>query len=44
MARQTYYRPTERGFERDVTKRLAYWQKLRDRRNDPGGDGEEGDG
>ena len=32
MRRQTYYRPTERGFERDVSKRLAYWQKLRDRR------------
>jgi len=32
MRRHTYYRPTERGFERDVSKRLAYWQKLRDRR------------
>ncbi len=38
MRRQTYYRPTERGFERDVSKRLAYWQKLRDRR----GEGENG--
>jgi putative ATPase len=38
MRRQTYYRPTERGFERDVSKRLAYWQKLRDRR----GEGESG--
>lgn len=38
ISRQTYYRPTERGFERDVSKRLAYWQKLRDRR----GEGENG--
>ena len=38
MRRQTYFRPTERGFERDVSKRLAYWQKLRDRR----GEGESG--
>jgi putative ATPase len=29
MARETYYRPVDRGFERDVAKRLAYWQKLR---------------
>jgi putative ATPase len=28
-ARQTYYRPVERGFEREVQKRLAYWEKLR---------------
>ena len=39
MRRQTYYRPTERGFERDVTKRLAYWQKLRDQRGEPEGGG-----
>jgi putative ATPase len=30
--RKTYYKPTERGFERDVQKRLAYWQKLRERK------------
>ncbi len=29
MARETYYRPGERGFEREVAKRLAYWNKLR---------------
>ncbi len=29
MARGTYYRPRERGFEREVSKRLAYWAKLR---------------
>jgi len=31
MARRRFYVPTERGFEREVEKRLAYWQKLRDR-------------
>lgn len=30
MPRATYYTPVDRGFERDITKRLAYWQKLRD--------------
>ncbi|MDA0653013.1 MAG: replication-associated recombination protein A [Proteobacteria bacterium] len=29
MTRPTFYRPVERGFERDITKRLAYWAKLR---------------
>jgi putative ATPase len=29
MARQNYYHPTERGFEKEVAKRLAYWAKLR---------------
>ncbi|MEQ9607212.1 MAG: replication-associated recombination protein A, partial [Kiloniellaceae bacterium] len=29
LGRQTFYRPVERGFERDVRKRLEYWQKLR---------------
>ena len=29
MDRETFYRPLERGFERDVAKRLAYWAKLR---------------
>lgn len=32
MPRQSYYTPVERGFERDIQKRLAYWQKLRDQR------------
>jgi len=30
--RQTYYKPVERGFERDVQKRLEYWQKLREKK------------
>jgi putative ATPase len=29
MARETYYNPVERGFERDIRKRLDYWQNLR---------------
>jgi putative ATPase len=32
MARQNFYRPVERGFERDIRKRLEYWQKLREQR------------
>ena len=32
MPRQRFYRPPERGFEREVVKRLAYWEKLRLRR------------
>lgn len=34
MERQAFYRPVERGFERDILKRLEYWQKLRSRRQD----------
>lgn len=29
LGRQSFYHPVERGFERDVRKRLEYWQKLR---------------
>ncbi|MEQ8298577.1 MAG: replication-associated recombination protein A [Nitratireductor sp.] len=29
MGRQTYYDPPERGFEREIRKRLDYWAKLR---------------
>lgn len=31
MEPQSYYRPVERGFERQVIERLAYWQRLRDK-------------
>ncbi len=31
MPRATYYAPTEYGFEREVTKRLAYWRALREK-------------
>jgi putative ATPase len=30
MGRPDFYRPVERGFERDIAKRLAYWAKLRE--------------
>ena len=29
MPRRAFYCPVERGFERDIAKRLAYWEKLR---------------
>ena len=29
MNRSEFYQPVERGFERDIRKRLDYWQKLR---------------
>ena len=31
MARRAFYHPTERGFEREVVKRLEYWNKLREK-------------
>jgi putative ATPase len=34
MARRRYYRPAPRGFEREIAKRLEYWEKLRARRGD----------
>ena len=36
LGRQTFYDPPERGFEREIRKRLDYWAKLRkDRAGDP---------
>jgi len=32
MDRETYYEPVERGFEREVRKRLEYWYRLRKER------------
>ncbi len=29
MARQKYYEPADRGYEREISTRLAYWDKLR---------------
>jgi putative ATPase len=34
MRRQNFYRPAERGFEREIGKRLAYWAKLREERGE----------
>lgn len=32
MGRVQFYDPPERGFEREIRKRLEYWQKLRDKK------------
>jgi len=32
MERKIFYQPVERGFERDIQKRLEYWKKLRERK------------
>ncbi|MCB1385999.1 MAG: replication-associated recombination protein A [Nitratireductor sp.] len=34
MGRKRFYDPPERGFEREIRKRLDYWQKLRGERRD----------
>ncbi|MTJ81610.1 MAG: replication-associated recombination protein A [Telmatospirillum sp.] len=34
MSRRTFYEPVERGFEREIRKRLDYWNKLRRRAAD----------
>lgn len=33
ISRKTYYEPVERGFEREIKKRLEYWKKLRQKSN-----------
>jgi putative ATPase len=33
MARQAFYEPVERGFEREIRKRLEYWSRLRSERS-----------
>ena len=42
MERVTLYRPVDRGFEREIRKRLDYWARLRQERSsrDTGGDGD----
>jgi putative ATPase len=36
MERREFYKPVERGFEREVKKRLEYWAKLRAERKESG--------
>jgi putative ATPase len=36
LGRQRFYAPTERGFEREVRKRLEWWAKLRRERSEDG--------
>jgi putative ATPase len=31
VERRNFYRPGERGFEREIKKRLDYWARLRER-------------
>lgn len=33
MNREVFYNPPERGFEREIRKRLDYWEKLRKQKN-----------
>lgn len=33
MGRAQFYNPNERGFERDIKKRLDYWEKLREQKS-----------
>lgn len=37
MEREVFYNPPERGFEREVRKRLDYWSKLREKKNKENG-------
>jgi putative ATPase len=32
MAPQNYYKPLERGFERQIIERMTYWDRLRTKR------------
>jgi putative ATPase len=32
MVRERFYQPNDRGFEREIGKRLEYWERLRDER------------
>ena len=32
LGRQSIYKPVDRGFEREIKKRLEYWEKLRKER------------
>ena len=34
MAREAFYRPRDRGFERELARRLAHWAELRAKRGD----------
>ena len=34
LGRQRFYDPPERGFEREIRKRLEYWEKLRQERGE----------
>jgi putative ATPase len=33
MERQTFYKPSERGFEAKISERIAFWNELRQKRS-----------
>lgn len=35
LGRQSFYHPVERGFEREIRKRMEYWARLRAERGEP---------
>ena len=35
MEPERYYTPTDRGFERKVTERMAYWERMKNEREQP---------
>ncbi|MFL2770942.1 MAG: replication-associated recombination protein A [Rhodospirillaceae bacterium] len=35
MIREIYYEPSDKGFEREIRKRLAYWEMLRQKKTQP---------
>lgn len=39
MKRRRFYHPGERGFEREIGKRIAYWDELRKKRSGEDGEG-----
>jgi putative ATPase len=39
MPRQVFYEPVDRGFEREIKKRLDYWARLREKRASQGEEG-----
>jgi len=41
MRRERFYQPAERGFEREIIKRLAYWERLRARHGGSSSDAED---
>lgn len=43
MGRQTFYDPPERGFEREIRKRLEYWERLRSKRHTSQDQGDTGE-
>jgi len=42
MGRHQFYQPVERGYEREIGKRLAYWSRLRAKKQGTGPIGGEG--